>query len=53
MNIPFIYVYLRFFLIDFIKCLCILHTRYNTIHDTEKLKIDLRYDSRFNNYGYM
>ena len=26
-------------------------TRFDTIHDTEKSKIDLLYDSRFDNYG--
>ena len=27
--------------------------RYNTIYDTKKLKIDLRYDSHFDNYALL
>ena len=27
-------------------------TQFDTIHDTEKLKIDSRYNSRFDNYGW-
>ena len=27
-------------------------TRFDTMHDTKKSKIDLRYDSQFDNYGF-
>ena len=42
--------------INYIKSLCILRymiqydTQYGTIHDIEELKINSRYDSRFDNY---
>ena len=44
-------MYIYNFFINFIKCLCILRYTIDTIHDTEKLKIDSRCDSRFDNYA--
>ena len=45
-------MYIYNFFINFIKYLCILRytIRYDMIYNTKKLKIDLQYDSRFDNY---
>ena len=51
MNIPFIHVYLYYFII--LLDVCVFYDiRFDTIHDTEKSKIDSRYDSWFDNYVY-
>ena len=44
------YIY-NYFII--LLSICVSYdTQFDTIHDTEKSKIDSRYDLRFNNYGF-
>ena len=49
-NIPFIHVYLYYFIILLGVCVS-YDIQFDMIHDTKKSKIDSRYDSRFDNYG--
>ena len=46
-------MYIYYYFIILLDVCVSYDTRFDTMHDTKKSKIDLRYDSQFDNYACM